>query len=151
MDNYILNTDGASKGNPGAGGAGIAIQKNNLPILKMGFYLNEKTNIEAEYFAMILGLLYLKTYIKPEDKVLILNDNAMIIKLLNKTNKCQSAHLQDLYRLLMKLIKDLNFEAKHVPRERNTVADRLANEGIANFTQIPDNIKSLFKDYAINL
>ena len=51
--------DGGSRGNPGLGGAGIAIFGPDLaPLLKKGFYMGELpyTNNQAEYYSLLKAL-----------------------------------------------------------------------------------------------
>ena len=54
---YILYFDGASRGNPGPSGAGVLIVKDNEEIWSKSKWLGiKKTNNEAEYEALIVGL-----------------------------------------------------------------------------------------------
>ena len=48
--------DGCSKNNPGDAGIGIVIYKNDEEIVAECDYIGIKTNNEAEYNALILGL-----------------------------------------------------------------------------------------------
>ena len=53
----ILYIDGASRGNPGRAGAGIWITNGEgEKISEVSRYLGHKTNNEAEYWALLLGL-----------------------------------------------------------------------------------------------
>lgn len=49
-------TDGASKGNPGNAGIGVAIYKDKELIEEIHEFLGKKTNNEAEYLAFIKGI-----------------------------------------------------------------------------------------------
>jgi len=53
---WQLYVDGAARGNPGPAGAGIFIKKGEEVVVKQGFFVGKKTNNQAEYFALILGL-----------------------------------------------------------------------------------------------
>jgi hypothetical protein len=54
---FILKFDGCSKGNPGSAGIGAVIYKNGIEYWASCKYLGDKkTNNEAEYSALILGL-----------------------------------------------------------------------------------------------
>ena len=57
---WKLFIDGASRNNPGPAGAGLALFKDDEPAEMRGFYLGTKTNNQAEYFALLLGIFYLK-------------------------------------------------------------------------------------------
>ena len=53
----ILYIDGASKGNPGRAGAGVWMTNGEgKKLVEMSRYLGHKTNNEAEYWALLLGL-----------------------------------------------------------------------------------------------
>ena len=53
----MLHIDGASKGNPGRAGVGICItNEDGKTVSALSRYLGHKTNNEAEYWALLLGL-----------------------------------------------------------------------------------------------
>ena len=53
----MIYIDGASKGNPGEAGAGVWMTDGEgRKVFEMGRYLGHKTNNEAEYWALLLGL-----------------------------------------------------------------------------------------------
>ncbi len=58
----IINTDGASRGNPGIGSVGVVVSNEKGEILKKyGEYLGERiTNNEAEYEAVIFSFKKMK-------------------------------------------------------------------------------------------
>ena len=53
---YVLNFDGASRGNPGPAGIGAVIFHNGKEIWASCQYIGTKTNNQSEYSALILGL-----------------------------------------------------------------------------------------------
>ena len=54
---FVLYIDGASKGNPGMAGAGILMTNGSgRKLAEISRYLGHKTNNEAEYWALLLGL-----------------------------------------------------------------------------------------------
>ena len=56
---YILYFDGCCKGNPGPGGAGAVLYKNNIEIWSDSKFVGENvTNNIAEYTGMLIGLEY---------------------------------------------------------------------------------------------
>jgi Ribonuclease HI len=57
---FKLFVDGASRNNPGQAGVGIYLLKDGEPVEKQGLYVGVKTNNQAEYLALLLGLLFLK-------------------------------------------------------------------------------------------
>ena len=63
--------------------------------------------------------------------MLLRSDSQLLINQLTGVYKVKTAHLQPLHRRVRALaagFEKIRFE--HVPRERNTEADRLANEGV---------------------
>jgi len=62
MYKIIVNTDGASRGNPGPGAIGVVIKNEAGEVIqKYSEYLGlERTNNEAEYEAVIFSLKELK-------------------------------------------------------------------------------------------
>ena len=53
---WKIYSDGASRGNPGPAGAGACVIEGDTVIAKDGVYLGSKTNNQAEYLALLLGL-----------------------------------------------------------------------------------------------
>ena len=77
---WKLFVDGASRKNPGKAGAGIYLVKEDKSILKKGFYLGTKTNNQAEYLALILGIFYAKKYMAKNDMLTIFSDSELLVK-----------------------------------------------------------------------
>ena len=61
---WRLFIDGASKNNPGPAGSGFVLFKNKEIICRQGFYLGTKTNNQAEYYALVLGIFFAKKYMQ---------------------------------------------------------------------------------------
>lgn len=125
----VLYTDGASKGNPGKGGYGYVVEENNK-ILETGYApLGRVTNNIAEYIAIIKGLekcLDLKA-----DEVELRSDSELIIKQLKGEYKVRSQNLLPLFENVKKLCSMLSHVSFiHINREKNTLADKLANKAI---------------------
>lgn len=134
-----LYTDGASRGNPGPAGAGFVLfseesvnphsrlQKN---ILHEGCkYLGEKTNNEAEYIAIILGLELAKE--KGITELSCFLDSELVVRQLEGRYKVKKPHLQELHAKALSLAKQFTqVSFGHVRREYNTEADALANKAI---------------------
>lgn len=148
---WKLSIDGASKNNPGVAGVGIYITKDGVPVEKQGFFVGIKTNNQAEYLALILGLLYLKPYVKSEDLVLIQSDSELMVKHLKGFYKIKNEGLQQLYTVVVKLLSQFHYDVGHIPRELNTIADSLANLGISKNVRVPDSIQAILNDYSISL
>jgi ribonuclease HI len=125
-----LWTDGAARGNPGPAGAGVMLKASSGEVLAAeGRFLGHTTNNVAEYRALLFGLeRALELGVR---RVEVRADSELLIKQLKGEYRVRNAGLRPLYEQALALIA--RFEAtrlKHVRREHNGEADRLANEGI---------------------
>ena len=76
---FVINVDGASRGNPGPAAVGVLIKDNqNEEILRVGRILGKKTNNQAEYNSLITAL-ELAQDLKGE-KILIKSDSELMVK-----------------------------------------------------------------------
>jgi ribonuclease HI len=126
----IVSTDGAARGNPGPAGAGAQLRTPQGEVVaEVAEALGETTNNVAEYTAAILGLERARELGATD--VVLRSDSQLLINQLAGVYKVKSPHLQPLHRRVRQLaagFERIRFE--HVPRERNTEADRLANLGV---------------------
>ena len=127
---WSLYIDGASRGNPGPGGAGIYLIQNSTSICEQGFYLGKKTNNQAEYLALLLGLFLLETYIKKGDHVRIVSDSQLLVRQMQGSYKVKDLILIEFKKIALDLMKSYHIEFVHVLRADNKKADELANYGI---------------------
>lgn len=125
--NWILYTDGACRGNPGESGAGAFIEGPQGEI-SLRRYLGRKTNNQAEYLALILGLEKIRDL--GVKSVEIRADSELMIKQLRGEYRVKNEGILPLFKQAQQLVKDIKVHFKHVPREQNKVADILANEAI---------------------
>jgi ribonuclease HI len=128
----FLYSDGASRGNPGEAGAGIAIrdaQDNEL--VATGEYLGQCTNNEAEYRALLFGLAKCKEFGRGTIKVHL--DSELIVKQILGQYRVKHPNLVPLYKETMKRLSDFaSYSITHVRREKNRRADEMANQAIDN-------------------
>lgn len=127
---WKLFIDGASRNNPGPAGAGLALFKGDEPVEMRGFYLGAKTNNQAEYFALLLGIFYLKKHVCEGDLVVIVSDSQLLVRQVQGAYQVKNAELKMLHGLAHKLLSGLTYNIVHVLREENKEADALANQGI---------------------
>lgn len=121
--------DGASRNNPGPAGAGALIKKQNRTLGKFYRYLGKKTNNEAEYWAVIVALEALKRLdIRPK-KIEFIGDSQLIVNQLSGKYKIKKNRLKKLYWQIREELMNQGLSAnfKHVKREKNKEADKLAN------------------------
>lgn len=126
----IIHTDGASRGNPGKAGIGVAIyDRNYVPVEEVCKYIGESTNNVAEYQAMILAAQ--KAIAHKARKVTFKTDSELLVRQLNGLYRVKSPNILPLYNELITFLKKIpEWKMLHVRREENACADALANQGI---------------------
>ena len=127
---YIVNTDGAARGNPGPSALGVVIQDETGRVLyEASRCLGIHTNNEAEYMALIAALEYLKEMRVPEADFRL--DSELVVRQLEGRYRVKEPRLQSLYsRVIMLLNAVPRHTFTHVPRKQNARADELANEAL---------------------
>lgn len=135
---WKIFVDGAARNNPGPAGAGIYIIKNNQDFIKSGYYLGTKTNNQAEYYAFLISLFLIKSYIKPCDNLEITSDSELLVRQLNAIYKVKDEELKTLHKKVISILKPYCYTIKHVLRQDNHVADALANTGIDKKIALPE-------------
>jgi ribonuclease HI len=130
IDVYI---DGSSKGNPGAGGAGIVIQdkaaQQTLGI--HGIPLGYVTNNQAEFLALKYALIELKTQGLSLEPVNILTDSQLVVGIFSQNWKARAnLELVIVIRNLLKEFPQVTFAyvRGHNGNHGNELADFLAQE-----------------------
>jgi ribonuclease HI len=126
----VLYIDGASRGNPGRAGAGIWITNGEgEKISEVSRYLGHKTNNEAEYWALLLGLREAKRL--RGDRIKIFTDSQLVERQIKGVYRVKDLNLRTLHgRVIQNLKAFSSCEIESVPREENEEADRLANQAI---------------------
>lgn len=130
----IIHTDGGSRGNPGPSAIGVVFkdEKGNT-IKKYGEFLDEKTNNEVEYEAVIFALkktkaLFGKNAIHKME-ILVKMDSELVKKQLNGEYKIEEERLFPYFIKIWNLKMDFKkVEFQNIPREQNKEADGLVNE-----------------------
>ena len=126
---YVIYCDGAAKGNPGPAGAGFAVyDETGVLIHSVAVPLGNTTNNIAEYSALIEAAEFIKT-LNPARADFML-DSELLVRQLSGQYKVRAEHLIPLHRKLTLLLAGLNCSCTHIPREKNKIADKLANEGV---------------------
>ncbi|MBI2020425.1 ribonuclease HI family protein [Candidatus Daviesbacteria bacterium] len=129
----IIYTDGASRGNPGPSSYGFTISDENGKLLyEEGRYIGKTTNNVAEYTAVLEALKHAKKdYGHRHPKVALFADSKLVAEQLSGNFKIKAKHLKP----IIEKIKILSWELggviySHIPRSKNTLADRLANQAL---------------------
>jgi ribonuclease HI len=111
--------------------------------------LGSKTNNQAEYLALLLGMYYVKKHIVYENPLLILSDSQLLVRQFKGLYKVKHPELRPLYLAAQKMIKGINVDFAHIPREENEQADALANTGIDKKILVMPEIKDWLRSYDI--
>ncbi|MBU0591553.1 ribonuclease HI family protein [Candidatus Micrarchaeota archaeon] len=123
----VIYTDGASFGNPGSMGIGIVIYKDGMRVEELSEYIGEGTNNIAEYTAVIKALE--TAHQMGETMVHIKSDSQLVIRQLNNEYKVKDIKLKPLSKRVASLIIGMEVHFEHIPREKNTEADKLSKQG----------------------
>lgn len=130
MTKLIIFSDGGARGNPGPAGIGAVLYDENKKIIaEISEYLGETTNNQAEYRALLAALKKAAS-LKAEEVVCYL-DSELVVRQLNREYKVKNKDLAPLFLEVYNL--SLSFQKitfKHIPREQNSAADKLANEAM---------------------
>ena len=116
-NSIIAHIDGGSRGNPGpAAYAAVIKTPDGSPVASLSEFLGNTTNNHAEYQALLAVLRYAV-------------EHGLLVRQIQGRYKVKSPGLTPLYNAACKLISQLSsFRIRHVMREENHEADRLANE-----------------------
>lgn len=124
-------TDGASRGNPGDSGIGVILKDERGSILSSDFgYIGKATNNIAEYTALIACLKLVRK--KGFKNLIIHSDSELLVRQMAGTYKVKEPRLKKFVEQAHELIGSAGFECefRHITRDYNKDADRLANLGI---------------------
>ncbi len=126
---WVLYCDGASRGNPGEAGAGALLIDEKGHEISLTRYLGKKTNNQAEYEALLLGLEELKK--RGAVEVEVKADSELLVRQLNGQYRVKHEGLVPLYKQAKDVLNSFaKVKIRHIPREQNKKADRLSNEAI---------------------
>lgn len=131
-ERYVLYTDGASRGNPGPAAIGAVLYREDGGLREVGRVseaIGIETNNVAEYRAVIAGIEMALPH--DPDMLVLRADSELLVRQLAGTYRVKAAHLRPLYERVRTLLASIpTVRVEHVPRERNRVADGLANEAL---------------------
>ncbi len=126
----VIHTDGVSKGNPGVAAIGATIKdEQGKLITSISRRIGWATNNQAEYIAIIAALE--EAVRLGAGQVELNSDSELVVRQINGRYRVKKDTLRPLYENVMQLKSRLeSFNIKHVPRERNREADKLANRAL---------------------
>jgi probable phosphoglycerate mutase len=126
----VAHIDGGSRGNPGPAAYGVDIKTpQGKPVTAFAKFLGETTNNYAEYQGLLAALEYALAHGYPCLRVL--TDSELMARQISGSYKVRSPDLRPLYDKAQAMIARLeSFSIRHVYREQNREADRLANQAM---------------------
>ena len=130
MKKLIIHTDGASRGNPGRAAIGVIIRdEKGALVATISQSIGKTTNNQAEYRAIIAALE--KALSLGAANVELNSDSELVVRQVKGQYRVKKDTLRPLYEQVMQLKSRLeDFRIKHVPRQRNREADKLANAAL---------------------
>lgn len=131
-EKIVMYTDGGSRNNPGPAAIGVFIETLHK---QFGHFIGEKTNNEAEYEAVIYGLQKIKQLVGKDRakkaEVECYLDSEFVTKQLKHEYKVKEPNIQKYFLETWNLVLDFGkVTFNHIPREKNTTADKLVNEAL---------------------
>lgn len=128
--NALLYADGAARGNPGPAGSGAAlVAPDGSVIAELTRFLGHATNNVAEYTALIIGLEAAARL--GIDHLDIRMDSLLVVQQMKGLWRIKHPGLKPLALRAGTLLAGFPSRTiEHIPRERNGIADALANRAI---------------------
>ncbi len=129
--NVELYCDGASRGNPGPAAAGAVIRdaQSGKVLAELKKRLGRATNNEAEYEALLMGLEEAGRL--GAARVAVFADSQLVIRQVLGEYKVKHPEMKRRHaQAMVRLAGFPEWSAKHVPREENAHADKLANQAL---------------------
>lgn len=136
MADFIIHTDGGSRGNPGPAAIGVVIESADHTLKKeYGESIGIATNNDAEYQAVIFALKKLKSLIGREKaahaSVEVQMDSELLERQLNGHFKIMDERMGKYFVAVWNLKMDYeSVTFKHIYREANQAADRMVNAAL---------------------
>lgn len=126
-----VNIDGASRGNPGLSAIGVIVKDHNKVLIEHSEFLGIRTNNQAEYEALRRAL---EICINLDKEIMIFSDSELLVNQRNVKYKIRNQNLKIISREITNLERNFEkVEYKHIPREKNNKADRLANKALDEY------------------
>lgn len=125
---YVVNTDGGSRGNPGAAGWGFVVRRDGAVVLERAGFLEKATNNVAEYLAVVTALEEISAA-DPSAEVTVRADSKLVVEQLSGRWKIKSADLRPYAARASRALPG-RVTYQWVPRAENAAADKLANEAM---------------------
>lgn len=132
QERHLLQFDGGAEPNPGrAAGGAILFSPDGQPLFERAEYISYATNNEAEYTGLLVGLHEAAALgIKALE---IQGDSNLVVQQVAGKWKISAANLKGLHSQVLAALAPFDYVAiRHIYRDQNMEADRIATEGIAD-------------------
>lgn len=131
MTSFVIEADGASRGNPGHASYGTVIRNMNTGevVVELAAVLGHATNNVAEYRGLVAGL----TEVAQLDSNAIVEvrmDSKLVVEQMSGRWKIKHPDMRDLAIQAREILPFGNVTYTWIPREDNKHADALANEAL---------------------
>ena len=130
-ERHVLYCDGAARGNPGpAAIGGVLFAPGRVePVVAISEAIGRATNNEAEYRALLAGLqAALEAGVT---RLLVRLDSELLVNQMNGSYRVKAPGLKPLHAQVATLLgRFTSVVFEQVPRERNSIADELANAAL---------------------
>jgi probable phosphoglycerate mutase len=126
----VAHIDGGSRGNPGPAAFGVTIETTQgQAVTAFAKFIGKTTNNVAEYQGLLAALEYALGHGHP--RLRVLTDSELMARQISGRYKVRSPDLKPLHEKAQAMIARLeSFSIRHVFREHNQEADRLANKAL---------------------
>ena len=127
MEKVVIFADGASRGNPGLAAIGATIKNEHGQLIaSISKGIGITTNNQAEYRAIIAALEEaVRLGAKQADISL---DSQLVVRQISGEYRVKNSALKPLYQQAKQLLSRFeSFNIRHITRQQNKEADRLAN------------------------
>lgn len=131
MEELIIHTDGASRGNPGDAAFAYTIERHGEEDIEEAGCLGKLTNNQAEYTALVRALEH-ALRLGAEHRLVVHSDSELMVKQMRGEYKVKNEDLRDLYDRATKLVGQFRGKVtfQHVRRAMNKRTDQLCNEAL---------------------
>jgi probable phosphoglycerate mutase len=131
VTSFVIEADGASRGNPGHASYGTVIRNMNTGevVVELAAVLGHATNNVAEYRGLVAGL----TEVAQLDSNAIVEvrmDSKLVVEQMSGRWKIKHPDMRDLAIQAREILPFGNVTYTWIPREDNKHADALANEAL---------------------
>jgi ribonuclease HI len=131
-DVIYLYVHGAAQPNPGPAGAGVVgLDEDKETLFEIKEFLGHKTNNQAEYETLILGLRHLEDHHFDAQELMIRSENELMVKQLRSEYKVTDVKLMELKKQVDDLLTFQEHRIQKIKKKMNARAIKLSREAIA--------------------